>query len=402
MLRLLLFLGLVLSAPALAENESAANQLANDPGAVMPPGTLFTLDPDSGPTGEQGLQITAVPPGAAKDPRFRQSLAKIKEASDSAQELWITPQSLNDNAQLLSQDASGPLYRFKKETSVHVGSSRSRSLPASAVQAPTAASMPAMASAAASTSVSCEAPQSLKKQSDGLNQLALRAQAFESPTAALNTGSHGGLRMPSGLDCDQQLNALKKSPAAAPVLSASQLQSIVRQGVGFPALQAAVKSMQEQTAKGWIKNPRTFVVTDYSLPSSQNRMHIIQLDENGGVSVHSVRTAHGKGSDPGNTGELKCFGSGNGGNQTPRGAFVTGGLYNGKHGESLRLHGLETANANACRRLVVIHPAAYMEWEGRVGRSWGCPALDPRVCKEVIGTIKGGTFIYNYGPQPNC
>ena len=35
-----------------------------------------------------------------------------------------------------------------------------------------------------------------------------------------------------------------------------------------------------------------------------------------------------------------------------------------------------------------------------LGRSLGCPALDPDVSSEVIKTIKDGTLIFQYYPDP--
>ena len=36
---------------------------------------------------------------------------------------------------------------------------------------------------------------------------------------------------------------------------------------------------------------------------------------------------------------------------------------------------------------------------GRLGRSWGCPALGPSVAKKVIDTIRGGTLLFVYYPD---
>jgi hypothetical protein len=58
-------------------------------------------------------------------------------------------------------------------------------------------------------------------------------------------------------------------------------------------------------------------------------------------------------------------------------------------------------NDNARDRAIVMHPAAYADRkDGEVlGRSWGCPALDPDVSGEVIETIKNGTLIFQYYPD---
>ena len=37
---------------------------------------------------------------------------------------------------------------------------------------------------------------------------------------------------------------------------------------------------------------------------------------------------------------------------------------------------------------------------GRLGRSWGCPALDRSVTGRIIDRIKGGTAVFAYYPEP--
>jgi hypothetical protein len=49
----------------------------------------------------------------------------------------------------------------------------------------------------------------------------------------------------------------------------------------------------------------------------------------------------------------------------------------------------------------VMHGAWYVSPDharqyGRLGRSWGCPALSQEKVKPVIDTIKGGSFIFSY------
>jgi hypothetical protein len=90
---------------------------------------------------------------------------------------------------------------------------------------------------------------------------------------------------------------------------------------------------------------------------------------------------------------------------TSLGAFLTGDPYIGKHGLSLRLQGLEKGvNDNSMERAIVIHAASYIsdviaKNKGRVGRSWGCPAVRPEISRRLIEAVQGGTLVLAYYPD---
>jgi hypothetical protein len=92
--------------------------------------------------------------------------------------------------------------------------------------------------------------------------------------------------------------------------------------------------------------------------------------------------------------------------QSSLGVFVTDDTYVGNNGYSLRLDGLEPGfNGRARDRAIVMHGAPYVDAklstsQGRLGRSWGCPALREAVAQEVIDTIRGGGVIFSYYPDP--
>ena len=53
---------------------------------------------------------------------------------------------------------------------------------------------------------------------------------------------------------------------------------------------------------------------------------------------------------------------------------------------------------------IVMHGAPYVseaiaERLGRIGRSWGCPAVRPEVARTVIDTLKGGALLFAYYPD---
>lgn len=135
-------------------------------------------------------------------------------------------------------------------------------------------------------------------------------------------------------------------------------------------------------------------VIDYSLPSTSRRLWVFNADT--GVLLHHELVAHGRG-----TGALHAtrFSNRHGSHQSSLGTFVVGDAYRGKHGRSLRLHGLDDGlNDNALARAVVIHAADYVsdavvKTSGRLGRSWGCPTLDPAVAGDVMDTLEDGAVL---------
>ena len=89
------------------------------------------------------------------------------------------------------------------------------------------------------------------------------------------------------------------------------------------------------------------------------------------------------------------------------GFYETQSTYIGGHGYSLKLEGLERGiNDNVARRAIVMHPAdyvneAYIQSQGYIGRSQGCPAISPSKSKPIIDKIKDGTCLFIYSPQQN-
>jgi hypothetical protein len=140
-----------------------------------------------------------------------------------------------------------------------------------------------------------------------------------------------------------------------------------------------------------------FSVVDFSLPSSQKRLWIIDLDTKK-VLVHSL-VAHGK-----QTGDLysQHFSNIPNSNMSSLGFYVTGDEYYGKHGKSIRLNGLDNGyNCKAFQRAVVLHGANYVSEEfvksnGRLGRSLGCPAVPVELTGTVIEAINGKTCLFIY------
>lgn len=141
-------------------------------------------------------------------------------------------------------------------------------------------------------------------------------------------------------------------------------------------------------------------VCDFTRSSSQYRMWVLDLEKKKVIIHHYV--AHGQG-----TGDefAKAFSNVNESHQSSMGFYVTGDTYQGEHGTSLRLHGMDAGwNSAAYDRGIVIHGADYVcresvQAQGRIGRSWGCPAVNNRLAPEIINAIRGGTALYIFYPN---
>ncbi len=141
-------------------------------------------------------------------------------------------------------------------------------------------------------------------------------------------------------------------------------------------------------------------IIDYSKPSDQERLFVFDL-KNQKLLFKSL-VAHGKGS-----GEkvARSFSNQPSSHMSSLGFFITGYPYNGKHGYSLRMDGIENGiNNNALSRAIVFHEASYVSLQyikkyGRLGRSFGCPALPVESSRSIIDTIKNSSCVFIYAPD---
>lgn len=152
--------------------------------------------------------------------------------------------------------------------------------------------------------------------------------------------------------------------------------------------------------KGLLKKDDLLVLIDYSKPSDTERFFVIDVNKK--KLLYKSLVAHGK-----NSGDKYAWGFSNrpGSHKSCLGFFITGETYEGKHGLSLSLLGVEPGiNDNAYKRRIVIHGADYVSQEfiekyGRPGRSFGCPALPRNVANSIIELIKGGSCLFIFGPD---
>jgi hypothetical protein len=149
-----------------------------------------------------------------------------------------------------------------------------------------------------------------------------------------------------------------------------------------------------------LKNKDIISIIDFSLPSTEKRFYVVDLKNR--KLLYKCFVAHGK-----NTGEniAENFSNENGSLKSSLGFFVTAETYTGDNGYSMKLDGLEPGiNDNARTREIVIHGADYVsqefiDKEGRLGRSWGCPALPVELAKEIIDKISDGTLLFIYAKE---
>jgi L,D-transpeptidase-like protein len=200
------------------------------------------------------------------------------------------------------------------------------------------------------------------------------------------------------------LAALPWAAQSAPVRTnrtvVGNVQASELGGISPDVLSLALRAVQCGVASGDLQAPPTLTVIDYSRPSVEPRLWVYDLKT--GTLLFKELVAHGR-----NTGEniATRFSDAMNSHQSSLGLFVTSDTYVGNNGYSLRLDGLEPGvNARARERAIVMHGAPYVDAkmaasQGRLGRSWGCPALREAVARDVINTIRGGGVIFSYYPD---
>lgn len=151
-------------------------------------------------------------------------------------------------------------------------------------------------------------------------------------------------------------------------------------------------------AKHGLKATR-LAIADMTQPSTAKRFYIIDLAKK--ELVLRTWVAHGQGS-----GELNCtsFSNREGSHATSKGLYRIGAeIVSPKHGAALMLHGLDRGlNCQAEAREVIMHGADYVSAEfiaqhGRLGRSWGCPAVSRADMPRMIELLADGGYLYVHG-----
>jgi hypothetical protein len=193
---------------------------------------------------------------------------------------------------------------------------------------------------------------------------------------------------------------------AAPVprsglLSAAAWEPQVSASVGRRVLTLALDAARCAVSRG-VASPPTLTIIDYSRPSLEPRLWVLDLVR--GALAYEELVAHGQGSG-GNV--ATSFSNTPNSHQSSIGLFQTDTTYVGRNGYSLRLDGLERGfNDRARERAIVMHGAPYVNdligrSLGRLGRSHGCPAVRDAIARELIDRVKGGGLLFAYYPDAN-
>lgn len=198
-------------------------------------------------------------------------------------------------------------------------------------------------------------------------------------------------------------SALAKATAdksAASVYNAADWSDVTLGGINPDVFALALGAARCAVKNGTVADPTTLTVIDYSKPSTANRFWVYDLRRR--ELVFEELVAHGQGSG---ANYATMFSNEAETHRTSIGLFVTEDTYVGRNGYSLRLNGLDEGfNDRARARAIVMHGAPYVSTaftkaQGRLGRSWGCPALSDTVARKVIDTVKGGNLVFSYYPD---
>jgi hypothetical protein len=161
----------------------------------------------------------------------------------------------------------------------------------------------------------------------------------------------------------------------------------------------ALKGFYLLKEKGLVQKD-ILTLVDFSLSSNVKRLWVIDLETK--TILYNSLVAHGR-----NTGEefASSFSNANSSFKSSLGFYLTGEIYKGKHGMSLKLDGLEKGvNDNARERGVVMHSANYVsnsfiKCNKRLGRSQGCPAIPQESLNQIVNTIKNKSCLFIYHPS---
>jgi hypothetical protein len=206
------------------------------------------------------------------------------------------------------------------------------------------------------------------------------------------------------------INKPAAEASTAPVLSAEEMilhtadsiydtLQLMQAGLEEEAFELAYKGYYKLKELGQIAKTDVLTIADFSKPSSQKRLFVIDMDM--GKILFQTLVAHGR-----NSGLIYAneFSNKPESNKSSLGFYRTLQSYYGEKGYAMRLEGLEKGiNDKAYERAIVFHGSDYvtnsfLQSNGYLGRSLGCPAVPMQQTKPIINTIKNGSLLFIYHP----
>jgi len=166
-------------------------------------------------------------------------------------------------------------------------------------------------------------------------------------------------------------------------------------GLSLPVFEKALTGFYNLKKSGQLSTKSILTIADFDQSSTKKRLYIIDIDKK--EILLNTWVAHGQRSGDD---EAINFSNINDSYTSSLGFYVTGEIYRGSHGKSLKLDGMDYGfNDNARSRSIVVHGAPYVSTGtinalGRLGRSQGCPAVAPEVTDQVINTIEDKTVLF--------
>jgi hypothetical protein len=179
-----------------------------------------------------------------------------------------------------------------------------------------------------------------------------------------------------------------------------QKLNLSKTGLSLDAFEKAYVGWLSLNHQSKLNKKEILAIADLSQSANMKRLYVIDLNRD--TLLFQTFVAHGR-----NSGQEYAQSFSNEANsyQSSLGFYTTGDSYQGKHGLSLKLSGMEPAiNDLAEERAIVIHGADYatenfIKKNGRLGRSLGCPAVSPEMCEPLIQILKDGACLFMYFPD---
>ncbi len=199
--------------------------------------------------------------------------------------------------------------------------------------------------------------------------------------------------------CRESETYVIEEPAKAKIPDAYTLMNLESKGLSKEVFDLALRGFNNLIKKRLVRNKNIITVIDFGKISSQKRLYVIDLEKN--KVIFQSMVAHGR-----NSGleYPTSFSNEHDSHKSSLGFYITLNTYSGAHGYALKIKGCEKGfNDRAYERAIVVHGSEYVTEQflnsnGFIGRSFGCPALPDKMNKKIIDVIKNGSCLFLYYP----